>query len=145
MTADAAADDRVDPVLAKVTGALEHAEERPGQHEMAITAARALSEGRHAVIQAGTGTGKSLAYLVPAAMLGRPVVVVTATKALQDQLARKDLPFVVEHSGLDFDFAVVKGRSNYVCRQRLDELASATQPALDLEGVSGPAFAQIGR
>ncbi|MEJ7719005.1 MAG: ATP-dependent DNA helicase [Ilumatobacteraceae bacterium] len=50
-------------------------------------------------------------------------MVVTATKALQDQLARKDLPFVVEHSGLDFDFAVVKGRSNYVCRQRLDELA----------------------
>ncbi|MDQ3311052.1 MAG: ATP-dependent DNA helicase [Actinomycetota bacterium] len=145
MTADAAADDRVDLVLAKVTGALEHAEQRPGQHEMAITAARALSEGRHAVIQAGTGTGKSLAYLVPAAMLGRPVVVVTATKALQDQLARKDLPFVAEHSGIDFDFAVVKGRSNYVCRQRLDELAGATQPALDLEGVSGPAYAQIGR
>ena len=70
-------------------------EERPGQVEMAATVARAPSRtGTHLLVQAGTGTGKSLAYLVPAASSGRTVVVATATKALQDQLATKDLPLV---------------------------------------------------
>ena len=61
---------------------------------MAAAVGRALAGGRHLVVQAGTGTGKSLAYLVPAALVGRKVVVATATKALQDQLATKDLPLV---------------------------------------------------
>ncbi|MBT5206871.1 MAG: ATP-dependent DNA helicase, partial [Acidimicrobiaceae bacterium] len=89
-------------------------------------------EGSHLVIRAGTGTGKSLAYLVPAILSGQRTIVATATKALQDQLAGKDLPFLVEHLDHQFNFAVLKGRSNYVCRQRLDEVAgSEAQQALD--------------
>ena len=78
------------------------------------------------MVQAGTGTGKSLAYLVPAALSGKKVVVATATKALQDQLAEKDLPQVEAGLGLPapLDFAVLKGRSNYVCRQRVAEVGS---------------------
>ncbi len=94
--------------------------------------AEAIEEGSHLVIRAGTGTGKSLAYLVPAILSGQRTIVATATKALQDQLAGKDLPFLVEHLDHQFNFAVLKGRSNYVCRQRLDEVAeSEAQQALD--------------
>src|ERR1035441_10231748 len=67
-------------------------EAREGQAEMAAAVGRAFGSRRHLVVQAGTGTGKSLAYLVPAALSGEKVVVATATKALQDQLAGKDLP-----------------------------------------------------
>ncbi|HMJ74917.1 MAG TPA: ATP-dependent DNA helicase [Iamia sp.] len=99
---------------------------------MAHAVLRAIIDGRHVVVQAGTGTGKSLAYLVPAAMSGKPVVIATATKALQDQLVGKDLPFVAEHLDEPLTYAVLKGRSNYVCRQRLGEIdASAQQLALD--------------
>ncbi len=106
---------------------------RPGQLAMAEAVTEAIAGGSHLVARAGTGTGKSLAYLVPAVMSGKTTVVATATKALQDQLADKDLPFLAEH--LEFDWAVLKGRSNYVCRQRLAELASDRQ--LALEGVTG--------
>ncbi|MEO1059022.1 MAG: ATP-dependent DNA helicase, partial [Actinomycetota bacterium] len=120
--------------LAEVTAALDGAEERPGQVEMAELVAAAIADEHPLIVQAGTGTGKTLAYLVPAALSGRTVVVSTATKALQDQLATKDLPFLAEH--LDLTFAVLKGRSNYLCLQRLDELAHPddTQLALDGEG-----------
>ena len=97
-------------------------EARPGQVAMAEAVAHALDADRHLVVQAGTGTGKSIAYLVPAILGGRPVVVATATKALQDQLATKDLPFLQEHLGVEFSFATLKGRSNYVCRQRVLEV-----------------------
>ena len=70
-------------------------EVREGQRTMAAAVANAIESGRHLLVQAGTGTGKSLAYLVPAVMSGKKVVVATATKALQDQLAGKDLPFNV--------------------------------------------------
>src|SRR5207302_9892287 len=85
--------------------------------------ANAISARRHLVVQAGTGTGKSLGYLVPAILSGRRVVVATATKALQDQLAGKDLPFLSRHLGRRFRFAVLKGRGNYLCRQRAVEVA----------------------
>jgi len=99
---------------------------------MADAVARAVETGRHLVVQAGTGTGKSLAYLVPTALSGRPVVVATATKALQDQLAGKDLPFLADHLGEPLTFSVLKGRSNYVCRQRLAEIdGGSEQLALD--------------
>ena len=91
---------------------------------MAEAVAAAVTEGRHLVVRAGTGTGKTLGYLVPAILSGRRVVVATATRALQDQLAAKDLPFLDEHLDHPFDWAVLKGRSNYVCVQRLAELAS---------------------
>lgn len=88
---------------------------------MAEAVARAIATRRHLVVQAGTGTGKSLAYLVPVIRGGRPVVVATATKALQDQLATKDLPFLAGLAPGSFSFAVLKGRSNYLCRQRISE------------------------
>lgn len=97
-------------------------ESRPGQLEMAEAVARAIDSGRHLVVQAGTGTGKSLAYVVPAVVSGRKVVVATATKALQDQLAEKDLPATAGAGGRLFTFAVLKGRSNYLCRQRAAEI-----------------------
>ncbi|QYG93673.1 ATP-dependent DNA helicase [Iamia sp. SCSIO 61187] len=119
--------------LARVTAALPGGgEERPGQVAMAEAVTRAIAAGRHVVVQAGTGTGKSLAYLVPAALSGQPVVIATATKALQDQLVGKDLPFLADHLDEPLTYAVLKGRSNYVCRQRLGEIGgSAQQLALD--------------
>ncbi len=98
-------------------------EARPGQAEMAEAVATAIAENRHLVVRAGTGTGKTLGYLVPAILSGRRVVVATATRALQDQLATKDLPFLERHLDRSFDWAILKGRSNYVCVQRLAELA----------------------
>jgi ATP-dependent DNA helicase DinG len=99
-------------------------EDRPGQLAMAEAVAGAIDEERHLVVQAGTGTGKSLAYLLPAVRSGRKVVVATATKALQDQLATKELPFLATHldQSPPFSFAVLKGRSNYLCRQRAEEV-----------------------
>ena len=97
-------------------------EDRPGQQEMTAAVADAVTTEQHLVASAGTGTGKSLAYLLPTILSGKRTVVSTATKALQDQLANKDLPFLQEHLDVPFEFAVLKGRSNYVCRQRLYEL-----------------------
>ena len=109
-------------------------EDRPGQIEMTTAVADAITEEKHLIAQAGTGTGKSLAYLVPAVLQGKRAVVATATKALQDQLANKDLPFLQEHVDTPFEFAVLKGRSNYVCRQRLHELeAEGQQLGLDAD------------
>ncbi|MGQ0522010.1 MAG: ATP-dependent DNA helicase [Actinomycetota bacterium] len=126
-------DDEVTAALARVRSALPAGEERPGQVDMATAVARAIAEERHLVVQAGTGTGKSLGYLVPAILSGRRVVVATATKALQDQLAGKDLPFLARHLGVAFDFAVLKGRSNYLCRQRADEVAGEGEDQLTLD------------
>ncbi|MGI8685736.1 MAG: ATP-dependent DNA helicase [Acidimicrobiales bacterium] len=109
--------------LERVRRALPAGEARPGQVAMAEAVAKAIDTRRHLVVQAGTGTGKSLGYLVPAVLSGQRVVVATATKALQDQLAAKDLPFLARHLGRPFEFAVVKGRSNYLCRQRATEVA----------------------
>jgi Rad3-related DNA helicase len=90
---------------------------------MAEAVAAALEGGTHLLVQAGTGTGKSLGYLVPALASGKRVVVATATKALQAQLVDKDLPRVVEALapalGRTPTFALAKGRSNYVCLQQL--------------------------
>ena len=120
-----AGDDGVDG-LDKITAQMSGGEHRPEQQEMCRAVAEAMATGTHLVVQAGTGTGKSLAYLVPAALSGQKVVVATATKALQDQLAEKDLPLVDAGLGLPgpLDFAVLKGRSNYVCRQRVAEVGS---------------------
>ncbi len=115
--------DEVSTTLRRVAAALPGGgESRPGQGEMAVAVAAAMAGGRNLVVQAGTGTGKSLAYLVPAALAGERVVVATATKALQDQLATKDLPLVASATGNGLTFAVLKGRSNYVCRQRVSEI-----------------------
>jgi ATP-dependent DNA helicase DinG len=97
-------------------------ESRAGQQQMAVAVGRSIDDRRHLVVQAGTGTGKSLAYLIPAALSGERIVVATATKALQDQLAHNDLPLVTDAIDRHVSFAVLKGRSNYVCRQRVTEI-----------------------
>ena len=112
--------------LDKITAQMSGGEHRPEQQEMCRAVAEAMVTRTHLVVQAGTGTGKSLAYLVPAALSGKKVVIATATKALQDQLADKDLPQVDAGLGLPapLDYAVLKGRSNYVCLQRVAEVGS---------------------
>ncbi|HET9059144.1 MAG TPA: ATP-dependent DNA helicase [Acidimicrobiales bacterium] len=112
---------------------------------MAEAVARAIESRRHLVVQAGTGTGKSLAYLVPALTLGARVVVSTATKALQDQLAQRDLPRLGDSLGHKFDFAVLKGRSNYLCMQRVREISGSGEQ-LSLMGTdrtSGPLAREV--
>lgn len=103
---------------------------------MAEAVEEAFAEHRHLLVAAGTGTGKSLAYLVPAAQLGRPVVVATATKALQEQLAQRDLPLVAEALG-EVVVAVLKGRNNYLCRQRTAELAERGFQAALVDSIEG--------
>ncbi|MFM2070623.1 MAG: hypothetical protein RLZZ623_886, partial [Actinomycetota bacterium] len=129
--------------LATVTSALPAAEDRPGQRDMATAIASALRTGRHAIVQAGTGTGKTMGYLVPAVLAGKRVVVATATKALQDQLASKDLPFLDEHLGRPFEWAVLKGRSNYLCLQRIRELQNTQEGQLELQDVAVTTKAEI--
>ncbi|CAN5394152.1 ATP-dependent DNA helicase [soil metagenome] len=132
-----APDGRLTTVLGGVTGSLPGAEDRPGQREMAQHIDAAITGHRHLVVQAGTGTGKTLAYLVPAVLAGARTIVATATKALQDQLATKDLPFLAERladdHGVDFDWAILKGRSNYLCLQRLREVSEPAEGQLELE------------
>jgi ATP-dependent DNA helicase DinG len=131
--------------LARVTAALPGGgEARPGQVEMAEAVAKAIGERRHLVVQAGTGTGKSLGYLVPALLSGQRVVIATATKALQDQLADKDLPFLQQHLGIDFEVAVLKGRSNYLCRQKLREVAGGAD-TLELDDDVGALGREVAR
>jgi ATP-dependent DNA helicase DinG len=104
-------------------GGLERAlpgyEPRPEQAVLAAEVARALAFGEHLVAEAGTGVGKSLAYLVPALESGQRVVVATATKALQEQLVRKDVPIAAAAVGREPTVAVLKGRQNYLCRRQL--------------------------
>jgi ATP-dependent DNA helicase DinG len=95
-------------------------EEREGQRAMVRSVAEGLSRREHRIIEAGTGVGKSLAYLVPAAMSRQRVVIATATKNLQDQLATKDAPTVSTHT--KSKVAVLKGRNNYLCRNRAHAL-----------------------
>jgi ATP-dependent DNA helicase DinG len=109
-------------VLARAVEAL-GGQQRDGQVQMADEVAEAMEEGRHLLVQAGTGTGKSLGYLVPAMLHDKRVVVATATLALQHQLVERDLPRLVEAvkgvKGLDTSYAVLKGRSNYACLHRV--------------------------
>jgi Rad3-related DNA helicase/serine/threonine protein kinase len=94
-------------------------EERPAQVEMARLVARALSERVPAVCEAATGTGKSLAYLLPIVRSGKVAIVSTANKALQEQLYYKDIPFIQKHIK-QFEAALVKGMNNYVCLDRVE-------------------------
>ncbi|MFW5866964.1 MAG: ATP-dependent DNA helicase, partial [Armatimonadota bacterium] len=102
-----------------VAEALERYEHRPGQIEMAEGVGMALEDGEILMVEAGTGVGKSLAYLVPAILWARanaqPVIVSTNTKNLQEQLIEKDLPLLRRSLGIEFHPALLKGRTNYVC------------------------------
>jgi ATP-dependent DNA helicase DinG len=100
-------------------GALPGFEPRAEQAALATAVERALATEEHLVAEAGTGTGKSLAYLIPALESGRRVVVATATKALQEQLLAQDVPAAARALGREVRVAVLKGRQNYVCRKQL--------------------------
>jgi ATP-dependent DNA helicase DinG len=108
-------------------------EHRPGQVQMAEAVLRAFEERRHLIVEAGTGTGKTLAYLVPAiaaaAARGGRVVISTGTKNLQEQLMEKDIPFLQRVLPRKFTAAYMKGRSNYVCLNRVKR--AETSPILD--------------
>ena len=99
----------------------EHYEPRSTQIEMAVAVERAIDEERVLLCEAGTGTGKTLAYLVPALQSGKKVIVSTATRALQEQIVSHDLPWITEALGSSPRIAVMKGLSNYICRRRLTE------------------------
>ena len=105
-------------LIATALGGYEH---RPGQEAM-MQAVMAAVERRHVLlVEAGTGTGKSLAYLIPAALAAEPVIVSTGSKTLQDQLFHKDIPFVRDTLNIPFKAALLKGRTNYLCLHKLEE------------------------
>jgi ATP-dependent DNA helicase DinG len=117
--------DRGSPLARALTGW----EERKGQLEMAEAVEDALEQEHHLFVEAGTGTGKTLAYLVPAILSGRKVVVSTATRALQEQIFIKDLPVVTEAlavHGVRFRAALMKGLGNYLCLRRMHEARGAS-------------------
>lgn len=96
---------------------------RRGQLQMAEAVERALNEGKHLIVEAGTGTGKTLAYLLPVIRSGKRVIISTGTKNLQEQLFFKDIPFLEQHLG-KLRVCYMKGRNNYLCRQKLYDLAN---------------------
>src|ERR1700709_423174 len=106
-------------LLAKSSLAFEH---RPGQYKMAQTIEQCFADKRHLIVEAGTGTGKTLAYLLPALRRAREqkqrIIISTGTKNLQEQLYFKDIPFLETILG-PLRVCYMKGRANYVCRQKL--------------------------
>lgn len=103
-------------------------EYREGQLEMAEAVARAITERHHLLVEAGTGTGKTLAYLIPAILSGKKILVSTGTKNLQEQLFFKDIPFLQQHLPYRFRASYMKGRSNYLCLLRFKK--AETSPVL---------------
>lgn len=126
--------------LGRVTQALPSGgEDRPGQEQMAEKVAMAIESGDAVLIEAGTGTGKSLAYLTPIVAAGKRAVVATATIALQGQLVDKDIPLVAAGLETTVSAAILKGRNNYLCNQRMQELDRASRTEqLDLLRGSSP-------
>lgn len=94
-------------------------EYRAGQVDMAEAVESAITEKRHLIVEAGTGTGKTLAYLVPALQSGKRVIISTGTKNLQEQLFFKDIPFLQQHYPRPLKVTYMKGRGNYACRQKI--------------------------
>jgi ATP-dependent DNA helicase DinG len=97
-------------------------EARPGQVQMAQSIERGILEGMHTIVEAGTGVGKSLAYLVPAVRSGKKVVLSTGTIALQEQLVRKDIPLVEGALGIPLRVTLLKGRNHYLCKQKYERM-----------------------
>src|SRR6201987_2959975 len=100
-------------------------EHRPGQLQMAEAGNDGFENHHDLVVEAGTGTGKTLAYLLPAICSGRRVVISTATKSLQEQLYQKDIPFLKKHFAPNLKVAVMKGRANFLCRSKLHQMADS--------------------
>jgi len=122
----------------RLARALPGYEHREDQLAMARAVERALESHGYLVVEAGTGTGKTLAYLVPAALSGRRVVISTATKTLQEQIWFKDLPLLRSKAGLQFDAAYLKGRANYFCLERGAAFARAPTFAIREEAAFWP-------
>jgi ATP-dependent DNA helicase DinG len=103
-------------------------------HQMALAAKveEAIQSEMAALLQAGTGTGKSLALLIPFILSGKRSIVATSTKALQNQYSDKDLPFLAEHLGVPFTWAVLKGRSNYPCHEKAQEISNPSRQQKDV-------------
>ena len=114
-------------VLARAMSAFEA---RPGQRRMAAAAARVLESGGLLLAEAGTGTGKTLAYLVPAILSGQRVLVSTGTRNLQDQIFYKDLPALGDALGVRVRATYMKGRGNYLCRHRFEAARTEAQESL---------------
>ncbi len=100
-------------------------EYRPGQIRMARAVAQAMGQGRHLCVEAGTGTGKTLAYLLPALFSSKRVIVSTGTRNLQEQIFFKDIPFLENALGRKLSVCYMKGRSNYLCLKKLSEMEGA--------------------
>src|SRR6202047_2655491 len=95
---------------------------RSSQLEIARMVDEAFQKKQHSIIEAGTGTGKTLAYLIPAIRSGRRVVISTATKSLQEQLFNKDIPFLQKHFAPNLKAALMKGRNNFLCRTKVNQM-----------------------
>ncbi len=107
-----------------LAGALPGFEPRPGQVQMAHLVERGILEGMHTIVEAGTGVGKSVAYLVPALRSGKKVVLSTGTIALQEQLVKKDIPLVERALGIPVRVTLQKGRSHYLCKLKYERMRS---------------------
>src|SRR5204863_2958343 len=110
--------------------AMPNFEPRPGQVEMATAVAGVIEQGGILLAEAGTGTGKTLAYLVPAILNRERVLISTGTKNLQEQIFFKDLPALREALGIPFTAACMKGRANYLCLHKLDQITDGVGPAV---------------
>jgi ATP-dependent DNA helicase DinG len=117
---------------------------RPEQAAMAKAVGRALAHLEPLIVEAGTGTGKTFAYLVPALLSGRSVIISTGTRTLQDQLFRRDVPLLAGALGLPAKIALLKGRANYLCRHRL-ELATQQGSLLGDERAAARMLGRISR
>jgi ATP-dependent DNA helicase DinG len=105
-----------------IARALPGFEARSGQVQMAQSIERGMLEGMHTIVEAGTGVGKSLAYLVPAVRSGKKIVLSTGTIALQEQLVRKDIPLVERALGVPLRVTLLKGRNHYLCKQKYERM-----------------------
>ncbi|HYN08450.1 MAG TPA: ATP-dependent DNA helicase [Vicinamibacterales bacterium] len=132
---DAPLHDRVEAAFGKtgpLAAAFDGYEPRPGQQQLAGEVARTLASGGTLVAEAGTGTGKTLAYLVPAVLAGKRVLISTGTRTLQDQVFYKDLPALSRALGREIRAAYMKGRTNYLCRHRFGAVR-AVEDSLTVE------------
>ena len=121
-------------------------EARKGQMDMALEIATAFNNGEVALLEAGTGTGKSLAYLVPAAMWAQQnqtkVAIATFTIALQAQLVTSDIP-ILQSAGFDVRFALIKGRNNYLCRRRFEDTLSKASSFAEQAELTGDSTIEL--
>jgi ATP-dependent DNA helicase DinG len=119
----------IEDIFQKVVSHLSCYEPRPQQITMAEEIDKAFLKNKSLIIEAGTGSGKSFGYLIPAALSGKKIVISTGTIALQEQLLNKDIPFVVSHCNDELKYTLAKGRRNYLCRQKYSDTQRVVSPS----------------